>query len=121
MAYEDWKAATAPKIQGTWNLHTAFADHSLDFFILFSSVSGTVGNPGQANYVAAKAGLIGMTKVKSRWVVAVCGVFLLLLGVIPACSIGLFIGAFAPALPKAHAKPMRGARSERSPEWVWVS
>ena len=53
MAYEDWEAATAPKIQGTWNLHTAFADHSLDFFILFSSISGIVGNPGQANYASA--------------------------------------------------------------------
>ena len=53
MAYEDWEAAAAPKIRGTWNLHMAFADHSLDFFILFSSISGTVGNPGQANYASA--------------------------------------------------------------------
>ena len=53
MAYEDWEAATTPKIQGTWNLHTVFATHSLDFFILFSSISGLVGNPGQANYASA--------------------------------------------------------------------
>ena len=53
MAYEDWEAAAAPKIQGTCNLDTAFADHSLDFFVLFSSISGIVGNPGQANYAAA--------------------------------------------------------------------
>jgi 3-oxoacyl-[acyl-carrier protein] reductase len=31
-----------------------------------SSISGVVGNPGQANYAAAKAGLIGMTKSLAR-------------------------------------------------------
>ncbi len=30
--------------------------------INISSVVGTIGNPGQANYVAAKAGMIGLTK-----------------------------------------------------------
>ena len=53
MGYDDWAAVAAPKVAGTWNLHTAFADHSLDFFVLFSSISGLVGNPGQANYAAA--------------------------------------------------------------------
>jgi xanthine permease len=42
---------------------------------------------------AENVGLIGMTKVKSRWVVAVCGVFLLLLGVIPK------VGAIVSDLP----------------------
>ncbi|MEO1793543.1 MAG: 3-oxoacyl-[acyl-carrier-protein] reductase [Pseudomonadota bacterium] len=31
-----------------------------------SSVSGIVGNPGQANYAASKAGMIGMTKSLAR-------------------------------------------------------
>ncbi len=31
-----------------------------------SSVSGTFGNPGQANYAAAKAGVIGLTKTLAR-------------------------------------------------------
>lgn len=31
-----------------------------------SSVSGLMGNPGQANYAAAKAGLIGLTKTLAR-------------------------------------------------------
>ncbi|RYP44832.1 hypothetical protein DL768_008731 [Monosporascus sp. mg162] len=53
MTHEDWEAAVTPKVQGTWNLHTAFADHCLDFLVLFSSISGTIGNPGQANYAAA--------------------------------------------------------------------
>jgi hypothetical protein len=53
MTYEDWSATLAPKIQGTWNLHTAFAESDLDFFVLFSSISGIAGNPGQANYASA--------------------------------------------------------------------
>ena len=42
---------------------------------------------------AENVGLIGMTKVKSRWVVAVCGAFLFLLGVIPK------VGAVVSDLP----------------------
>jgi hypothetical protein len=55
MTHEDWVDATAPKIQGTWNLHHALlaSRHSLDFFVLFSSFAGVVGSRGQANYSAA--------------------------------------------------------------------
>ena len=53
MSHEDWTAAIEPKVQGTWNLHSALGGHGLDFFVLFSSYSGLVGNPGQANYAAA--------------------------------------------------------------------
>ena len=31
-----------------------------------ASIVGVVGNPGQANYVASKAGLIGLTKTAAR-------------------------------------------------------
>ncbi|MCB1529367.1 MAG: SDR family oxidoreductase, partial [Hyphomicrobiaceae bacterium] len=34
--------------------------------INISSVSGVFGNPGQANYAASKAGMIGMTKSLAR-------------------------------------------------------
>ncbi|WP_139998296.1 3-oxoacyl-[acyl-carrier-protein] reductase [Paenibacillus paridis] len=34
--------------------------------INISSVVGVLGNPGQANYVAAKAGVIGLTKASAR-------------------------------------------------------
>lgn len=54
MSFEDWKAVINPKVQGTWNLHNAtISGSSLDFFILFSSLSGLIGNPGQANYASA--------------------------------------------------------------------
>ncbi|KAL6863280.1 putative PKS/NRPS-like protein biosynthetic cluster [Amphichorda felina] len=43
-----------PKIDGAWNLHQQ-TQHmtSLDFFVLFSSISGIMGTPGQANYAGA--------------------------------------------------------------------
>lgn len=42
-----------PKYQGAWNLHNALLDHQLDFFIMLSSISATVGTRGQAAYAAA--------------------------------------------------------------------
>ncbi|SLM39690.1 beta-ketoacyl synthase domain-containing protein [Lasallia pustulata] len=55
MNYEQWQAAVAPKIQGTWNLHNALLaqETPLDFFFLFSSVSGMYGQFGHANYACA--------------------------------------------------------------------
>lgn len=53
MTLDEWQQATAPKIQGTWNIHEATKTIDLDFFVLFSSISGIIGQPGQANYAAA--------------------------------------------------------------------
>ena len=51
--FEDWNAVVDPKVKGTWNLHNALKDQPLDFFVLFSSISGIVGTRGQAAYAAA--------------------------------------------------------------------
>ncbi|KAF5239311.1 hypothetical protein FANTH_10014 [Fusarium anthophilum] len=55
MTFDQWQAATRPKVQGTWNLHeaTVRSGAHLDFFLMFSSISGAIGNPGQANYNSA--------------------------------------------------------------------
>ncbi|AEW95938.1 MULTISPECIES: SDR family NAD(P)-dependent oxidoreductase [Streptomycetaceae] len=45
----------APKVRGAVHLDEATAAEPLDFFALFSSVTGTVGNAGQADYAAANA------------------------------------------------------------------
>lgn len=51
MTYDDWVRSTRPKVQGTWNLHTALPS-GMDFFVILSSVCGVVGNGGQSNYAA---------------------------------------------------------------------
>ncbi|KAG4443875.1 hypothetical protein IFR05_000641 [Cadophora sp. M221] len=53
MTIDEWKGATAPKVTGTWNLHNVTQSQDLDFFILFSSLSGIVGQVGQSNYASA--------------------------------------------------------------------
>ncbi|MFF2813569.1 beta-ketoacyl synthase N-terminal-like domain-containing protein, partial [Streptomyces sp. NPDC058000] len=42
-----------PKITATHHLHHLTQNHPLTHFILFSSITGTIGNAGQANYAAA--------------------------------------------------------------------
>ncbi|WP_221663808.1 type I polyketide synthase [Bacillus velezensis] len=49
------KTVMAPKVKGLINLDEAAKDVRLDFFILFSSLAGGMGNPGQAGYAAANA------------------------------------------------------------------
>lgn len=51
MTYDEWNAATRPKMLGSLNLHEAFTG-GLDFFIMLSSASGIIGNRGQGNYAA---------------------------------------------------------------------
>lgn len=52
---ERFRNVLAPKMDGAWNLHRQTLDRELDFFVLFSSVSSLIGNPGQGNYAAANA------------------------------------------------------------------
>lgn len=53
MTFDQWSACVAPKVQGAWNLHKALVDAPLDFFVMTSSISAVLGNPGQSNYCAA--------------------------------------------------------------------
>jgi len=58
------EAVIAPKLLGAWNLHQATLDIPLKYFVLYSSITTAIGNPGQANYVAANAGLEGLAAMR---------------------------------------------------------
>ncbi|KAI1074585.1 polyketide synthase [Whalleya microplaca] len=55
MPNEAWHTVIQPKWAGTWNLHTELECQNLDFFLLTSSVSGSVGTATESNYCAANA------------------------------------------------------------------
>ncbi|KAL3419948.1 beta-ketoacyl synthase domain-containing protein [Phlyctema vagabunda] len=55
MTVEDYHQAIRCKVQGTWNIHNTALKYGLplDFFTILSSISGVVGQKGQANYASA--------------------------------------------------------------------
>jgi NADP-dependent 3-hydroxy acid dehydrogenase YdfG len=57
MTSEGWHTSVQPKWAGTWNLHNAIDGHDseLDFFLMTSSMSGSVGSATESNYCAANS------------------------------------------------------------------
>jgi len=67
MKEEDWDAVININLKGTFNCSKTVAKYMLrqkngGKIVNISSVIGLVGNIGQANYAASKAGIIGFTK-----------------------------------------------------------
>jgi NADP-dependent 3-hydroxy acid dehydrogenase YdfG len=57
MSLDQWEKSFAPKAQGTWNLHNSLRKHNrpVDYFVLFSSLAGLIGQTGHANYAAGNS------------------------------------------------------------------
>ena len=70
MSEDEWQAVLAVHLKGTFNcVRHAVApmrEQRHGRIITFSSGSGLFGNPGQANYGAAKSGIGGLTKVVAK-------------------------------------------------------
>jgi NAD(P)-dependent dehydrogenase (short-subunit alcohol dehydrogenase family) len=70
MAEEEWDAVLAVHLKGTFNCVRHACTHMRERrygrIVTFSSGSGLFGNPGQANYGAAKSAIGGLTKVAAR-------------------------------------------------------
>jgi amino acid adenylation domain-containing protein/thioester reductase-like protein len=61
---ERFARVLAPKVKGAWNLHQLTQGMDMDLFLLFSSVSGIIGTPGQANYAAANTFLDALAQLR---------------------------------------------------------
>ncbi|HXK32647.1 MAG TPA: SDR family oxidoreductase, partial [Dehalococcoidia bacterium] len=70
MTEEEWDAVIAVHLKGHYNCtkpaSIIFRQQRYGRIINFSSTSGIIGNPGQANYGAAKSGIAGFTRVVAR-------------------------------------------------------
>lgn len=55
-----------PKVGGAFALHEYTRDKKLDFFVMYSSVTTILGNPGQANYVAANMALEALACMRQK-------------------------------------------------------
>jgi NAD(P)-dependent dehydrogenase (short-subunit alcohol dehydrogenase family) len=66
MADEDWERVIQVHLMGSYYVSRAaasyFRDQNSGAFVQFVSSSGLVGNFGQANYSAAKMGIVGLSK-----------------------------------------------------------
>lgn len=70
MTEEDFRAVLDVNLVGPWNMMKAvnriMMKQRYGRIVNLSSVTGLMGNMGQTNYAAAKAGIVGMTKSYAR-------------------------------------------------------
>jgi 3-oxoacyl-[acyl-carrier protein] reductase len=70
MSDEDWRAVVETNLGGTFNTCRAAVRGMMrkrsGSIVNVSSIVGLRGNPGQTNYAASKAGIIGFTKALAR-------------------------------------------------------
>jgi NAD(P)-dependent dehydrogenase (short-subunit alcohol dehydrogenase family) len=67
MEDKDWDAVIEVHLRGAYNVTRATIEHFRTqqdgAYVLFTSTSGLIGNIGQANYAAAKLGVMGLSRI----------------------------------------------------------
>jgi NAD(P)-dependent dehydrogenase (short-subunit alcohol dehydrogenase family) len=67
MTEEDWDKVISVHLRGSFNVTRAsielFREQKDGAYVLFTSTSGLIGNIGQANYAAAKMGIVGLSRI----------------------------------------------------------
>ncbi|HRJ02058.1 MAG TPA: SDR family NAD(P)-dependent oxidoreductase [Hyphomonas sp.] len=67
MSEADWKAVVDVHLHGSFNVARAaveyFREKENGNYVFFTSTSGLIGNIGQANYAAAKLGIVGLSRI----------------------------------------------------------
>jgi 3-oxoacyl-[acyl-carrier protein] reductase len=71
MKESDWDEVMDTNLKGAWNfakaaLRTMLRQETGGSILNISSISGKVGMPGQSNYSASKAGMVGLTKALAK-------------------------------------------------------
>ncbi len=70
MSESEWDDVIETNLKGVFNFTKAVIKHMISQrsgkIINIASVVGLIGNPGQANYAASKAGIIGFTKALAK-------------------------------------------------------
>jgi len=71
MKEEDWDQVMDTNLKGAWNfakaaLRTMLRQDTGGSILNISSISGEIGMPGQSNYSASKAGMVGLTKALAK-------------------------------------------------------
>ncbi|MEM7005782.1 MAG: SDR family NAD(P)-dependent oxidoreductase [Pseudomonadota bacterium] len=67
MSEDDWKSVIDVHLHGSFNVMRASIEHFREkehgSYVMFTSTSGLIGNIGQANYAAAKLGIMGLSRI----------------------------------------------------------
>ncbi|QKX63146.1 uncharacterized protein TRUGW13939_10315 [Talaromyces rugulosus] len=66
MTLETFDKVMKPKVVGSRNLDLVFNSKDMDFFMMFSSLTGVAGNKGQSNYTAANMFMAGLAAQRRK-------------------------------------------------------
>ncbi|OQE43511.1 hypothetical protein PENCOP_c003G08807 [Penicillium coprophilum] len=76
MTISEYYQAIEAKLQGSWNLHDVSIEtgSTINFFTMLSSISGVVGQKGQANYAAANVFLDNFARYRHKQGLKACSI-----------------------------------------------